>query len=206
MFRQIVGIPMGSDPAPFFANLFLFFYESEWITKFRKENYIASRKLNNTFRFIDDLITINDNNIFEANIHNIYPNELQLKKENNINTEATFLDLKIKIDNNKFMTSLYDKRDNFNFDIVRMPHKCSNIPSKMFNSTISAELLRISKASTSYCVFLKAAKVLIHRMTKQGAAINTLSFSLRKMLNNHSEISTKFGKGNLIIVKKILSI
>ncbi len=24
VFRQVIGIPMGSDPAPFFANLFLY--------------------------------------------------------------------------------------------------------------------------------------------------------------------------------------
>ena len=28
LFRQAVGIPMGSDPAPFMANLFLYYYES----------------------------------------------------------------------------------------------------------------------------------------------------------------------------------
>ena len=28
IFRQVIGILMGSDPAPFFANFFLFFYES----------------------------------------------------------------------------------------------------------------------------------------------------------------------------------
>jgi len=31
LFRQIIGIPMGSDPAPFFANLFLYFYENKWL-------------------------------------------------------------------------------------------------------------------------------------------------------------------------------
>ena len=31
LFLQAIGIPMGVDPAPFFANLFLFYYESEWI-------------------------------------------------------------------------------------------------------------------------------------------------------------------------------
>ena len=29
IFCQIIVIPMGSDPAPFFANLFLYFYESK---------------------------------------------------------------------------------------------------------------------------------------------------------------------------------
>ena len=31
ILRQVIGIPMGSDPAPFFGNLFLFFYESKWL-------------------------------------------------------------------------------------------------------------------------------------------------------------------------------
>ena len=29
--KQRIGIPMGSDPAPFFANLFLSHYEAKWI-------------------------------------------------------------------------------------------------------------------------------------------------------------------------------
>ena len=37
IFCQIVGIPMGSDPAPFFANLFLYFYESKWIKRTKEE-------------------------------------------------------------------------------------------------------------------------------------------------------------------------
>ena len=31
IFRQVIGIPIGSDPAPFVANLLLFFYESRWL-------------------------------------------------------------------------------------------------------------------------------------------------------------------------------
>ena len=36
VFRQIIGIPMGSDPAPFFANLFLYhlhekYLRSDWL-------------------------------------------------------------------------------------------------------------------------------------------------------------------------------
>ena len=36
IFRQVIGIPMGSDPAPFFANLFLFFCESRWLKSIKK--------------------------------------------------------------------------------------------------------------------------------------------------------------------------
>ena len=31
--RQVIGIPIGLDPAPFFANLFLYRFESKWINK-----------------------------------------------------------------------------------------------------------------------------------------------------------------------------
>ena len=87
-----------------------------------------------------------------------------------------------------------------------MPHKSSNIPSKMFNSTIIAEFLRVSKASTTYCVFLKSVQLLIKRMIKQGASIHSLKYSLRKMLNNHVEIKTKFDKENNNIITDIVNI
>ena len=64
IFCQIIGIPMGSDPAPFFANLFLYFYESKWINELKKNDLIKARKLCNIFRFIDDLYSINDGGEF----------------------------------------------------------------------------------------------------------------------------------------------
>ena len=66
-FCQIIGIPMGSDPAPFFANLFLYYYEREWVNSIKKNDIIKARKLCNIFRFIDDLSAINDDNKFEHN-------------------------------------------------------------------------------------------------------------------------------------------
>ena len=60
IFRQVIGIPIGSDPTPFFANLFLFFYKSKWLKSIKNTNYGVARKLGNIFRFIDDLIAIND--------------------------------------------------------------------------------------------------------------------------------------------------
>ena len=59
MFRQIIGIPMGSDPAPFIANLFLYVYENRYMEKLKKSDLARARNLRHVFRFIDDLISLN---------------------------------------------------------------------------------------------------------------------------------------------------
>ena len=106
---QIIGIPMGSDPAPFFANLFLYFYESKWMNELKKQDLIQARKLSNIFRFIDDLNVVNDDELFENNIRHIYPEELELTKESSNTKESSFLDLDISIENNKFNVGLLIK-------------------------------------------------------------------------------------------------
>ena len=93
---------MGSDPAPFFANLFLFHYECEYMNKLRKSRDWKGKKFCNVFSFMDDLIAFNEEGEFENCYHEIYPEEMELKKENNINTAATYLHLDIKIVDNFF--------------------------------------------------------------------------------------------------------
>jgi hypothetical protein len=57
--RQRVGIPMGIDPAPFWANLFLYSYEHEYMKNLIKSDRVLAKHLHAIFRFIDDLIVIN---------------------------------------------------------------------------------------------------------------------------------------------------
>ena len=134
-----------------------------------KQNYDRARRFLNTFRFIDDLIIFNDADEFLKSFHEIYPKELELKKENISNDAATFLDMEILIKDKKFLYNLYDKRDNFGFDIVRFPYKSSNIPSKTFYSTIGAETLRICHASSTSSSFLESTEPSYARMIKEGA-------------------------------------
>lgn len=56
-------IPMGSELAPFMANLFLFYYEDKRIQKIKRKDVNQAKKF--TFRFIDDLAVINDGGDFE---------------------------------------------------------------------------------------------------------------------------------------------
>ena len=194
---------MGVDPAPFLANLFLAYYEIHWIKKLEKEDFARARRYINNFRFIDDLSTLNDGGEFLKSCGEIYPEELQLKKENTDDTQATFMDLESEIENNKFDYHLFDKRDGFNFYIVRFPYKSSNIPSKIFFSTIGAETLRICKASSSLTHFVSSCSPFYKRMLKQGAKIYDIKAVFHKFYNRHRSVFSKFGVPCDVIISKL---
>ena len=118
ILRSCDMLQQGSDPAPFFANLFLFNYESKWVKSNSYNNYARAKRLFNTFRYIDDLLALNDNNEFGNIFQQIYPPSLVLNKENSNDQSATFLDLSISIHDSQFDYKLYDKRNAFPFDIV----------------------------------------------------------------------------------------
>ena len=65
VFKQVIGIPMGTDPAPFMANLFLYNYENKFIKELKKTDRLAARKFGNIWRYIDDLSAVNDDKMFE---------------------------------------------------------------------------------------------------------------------------------------------
>ena len=182
---------MGSDPAPYFANLFLYHYESSWLKLIKKTNNTLARKFGNVFRYIDDLLALNDGLSFESHYHEIYPEELQLTKENLTNDETNFLDLNIKITNRVFTTTLYDKRDHFGFDITRFPYRSSNIPCRMFYSSISAECLRICRATSVDVLAIESIKVFLSRMQSQGADKNKTKNYIRRAFSKH-QISQKY--------------
>ena len=120
------------DPDPFLANLFLTYYEIHWIKHLQRTDYGRARKYNNNFRFIDDLGTINNRGKLQRSHNQIYPEELLLNKENEVDTNLTLLNIEIKIECGRFGYYLYDTRDNFEFSIVHFPFKSSKMPSKCF--------------------------------------------------------------------------
>ena len=196
---------MGSNPVPFFPNLFLFFYDSIWLKSIKNTNYEVVRKFGNVFRFINDLIAINDTNEFENHYNEIYSSGLILKKENTSHTETTFLDLHLCINEGQIQTSLYDKRNFYNFNFVRFPYKSSTIPSKVFFATISYETLRICRATSSMVQFIKTSKVFLHRMLRQGEDPLGVKKILVKMINPHTLQFEKYNSNNRDLIQQLLT-
>ena len=128
LYRQIVGIPMGTNCAPLVADLFLFCCERDFMTSLsdvKQAEIIEAFK--STSRYLDDLLNI-DNPYFEDMVNRIYPPELQLNKANTSDTEAPFLDLHLSISNGFVSSKIYDKRDVFDFDIVKFPFLDGDVP------------------------------------------------------------------------------
>ena len=77
---------------------------------------------NTTSRYLDDILNIY--NVYCDNMASqIYPSELELNKANTSDTEAAFLDLHLSIFNDIVSTKIYDKRDDFDFEIVNFPFR-----------------------------------------------------------------------------------
>ena len=67
LYRQNVGIPMGTNCAPLVADLFLFCYERDFMKSLTKEKrYDLIDAFNSTSRYIDDILNID--NIHSQNI------------------------------------------------------------------------------------------------------------------------------------------
>ena len=128
LYRQNVGIPMGTNCAPLVADLFLFCYERDFMLPLSEENQSrVIEAFNSTPRYLDDLLNI-DNNFFDSMVNRIYPSELQLNKANVSDAEASFLDLHLSISDGFVKTKIYDKRDDFDFDIVNFPFLDGDVP------------------------------------------------------------------------------
>ena len=66
LYRQIVGIPMGTNCAPLVADLFLFCYERDFMKNLSSDNQAdVIKAFNLTSRYLDDLLNI-DNPYFES--------------------------------------------------------------------------------------------------------------------------------------------
>ena len=109
---------MGTKCAPLVADLFLFCYERDFMLSLSDNNQTdIIEAFNSTSIYLDDLLNI-DNPCFEQMVGQIYPTQLQLNKANSSDTEAPSLDLNLSIINDIVSSKNYDKRDDFNFEIV----------------------------------------------------------------------------------------
>ena len=149
LYRQIVGISMGTYCAPLVAELFLFYYERDFMLSLSDNNQTdIIEAFYSTSRYLYDLLNIN-NTYFEQMVGQIYPTEHQLNKANYSYTEAPFLDLNLSITNGIVSSKIYDKRDDFNFEMVNFPFLDGDVPRSPSYVVYISQLIRFARVCSN---------------------------------------------------------
>ena len=101
-------------------------------------------------------------------VSQIYPSELQLNKANTSDIEAAFLDLHLSISYDIVSTKIYDKRDDFDFEIVNFPFLAGDVPRSTSYGVYISQLIRFARASSIVADFNTRNKLLTKKLLKQG--------------------------------------
>ena len=130
-------------------------------------------------RYLDDLLNI-DIPYFEGMVNQIYPPKLQLNKAYTSNTEAPFLDLHLSISNGFVSSKLYDKSDDFDFDIVNFPILDGDVQRRPSYGVYISQLIRFARVCSHVDDFKTRNKCLTAKLFKQGYRYH----KLRKAFSN----------------------
>ena len=195
LYRQIVGIPMGTNCAPLVADLFLFCYKGDFMTSLSDVKQAEiTEAFKSTSRYLDDLLNI-DNPYFEGMVIRIYPPGLQLNKAYTSDTEAPFLDLHLSISNGFVSSKIYDKRDDFDFDIVNFPFLDGGFPCSTSYGVYISQLIRFARVSIHVADFNTRNKSLTAELLQQGYRYHKLRTTFSKFYRRHYELVSKFNVG-----------
>ena len=124
-------------------------------------------------------------------VNRIFPAELQLNKANSSDTEAAFLNLNLSIHNDIVSTKIYDKRDDFNFDIVNFPFLDGDVPQRPSYGVYISHFIRFARASSHVTDFNNRNIFLTAKLLKQGYRYHKLRKAFSKFYRRHVELIEK---------------
>ena len=101
-----------------------------YIIEVVKNYYALAKLLSYNCRCLDDICTINLQSFGDI-AKEIYDYTLLLEGTTCSYKQDTFLDLYIRVVDNKFITGIYHKVDDFNFEVISYPLPQSNVHSML---------------------------------------------------------------------------
>ena len=121
----------------------------------------------------------------------MYPVELEIK--NTTRQWASYLDLLLSIGRDgQLHTSIYDKRDDFNFHTTNFPFLSSNIPTSPAYGVFISQLIWYARACSSYGFFILRALRLSNKLLQQGYVNELLKSSLRKFYGRYGDLIKQY--------------
>ena len=144
------------------------------------------------YRYIDDLIVFNYKTFLDY--HNeISSSKLTVEKANKSDHLADYFDLTFIIESGGKLSTcrLYDKRDDFDFDIINFPFLSSNTPSGFSYGVYISQFIRYARSCSHYD-FKHRHKRLVDRLLSQGYIALRLERSFKKFYGRYQDLIEKY--------------
>ena len=201
LFRQVIGIPMGTNCAPLLADLFLHSFENEFLDCMVGGGHRRlARSFNLCYRYIDDLIVFNSKKFLDY-LKEIYPSQLTVEGANRSDHLVDCLDLPFIIDSGgKLSTRLCGRRDGFDFHIVNFPYLSSNIPSGPSYGVRISWLIGYARCCSHCDDFRYRHKCLVDRLLSQGYIALRLEKSFKKFYGRYQDLIEKYQRSVNVMV------
>ena len=194
IFKQRLGIPMGGNASPFnlIADLYLSWSEYCYMTKIVKTNYAIAKLLSYNCRYLNDFCTANFKYLGDI-AKDIYDSTLLLEGSACSYKQDTFLDLYIRVVDGKFVTGIYYKVDDFNFEVINYLFPQSNIHPMLGYTAFYSQLIRFFRLCNNTNDFPFRPKLSYSKLVKRGY-IHSLLFKYFKRFCLAYKIEEKFGE------------
>ena len=122
----------------------------------------------------------------------MYLAELEIKDTTQSTTSASYLNLLLLIRRDgQIHTSIYDKRDDFNFHITNFPF-LSNIPSSPAFCVFISQLIRYARSCSLYEWFMLSSRRHFSKLLKQGYLVNSLKSPVRKFYGRYGDLIQQY--------------
>ena len=189
VYKQINGVPQGGNFSPLLADLTLSIFEYQYSL-----NNINKTRTFYPYRYMDDILIIHNTNEDKVNsiLQEVYNNTLVLEKTHFSQLHCNYLDLEIKILNDKIITRLFNKTDNFDFKVIRFPHYQSNISLNVKSSVIYTEVLRLARTTSLLEDFIIQIKHLRKQFQSNGYSNDLIVKSIYKCIITNYFIVLKY--------------
>ena len=125
----------------------------------------------------------------------MYPTEPQLNKTNSSDTEGPFLDLNLSITNGIGSSKIYDKGDDFNFEIVNFPFLDGDVPRACSYSVYNSQLIPFARVCSNVADFNNRCLLLTAKLLKQGYRYDKIRKEFSKFYHRHLELIIKYNIG-----------
>lgn len=98
------------------------------------------------------------------------------------------MDLDISIDEDRFITKIYHKVDDFDFEVVSFPFPTSNLSNRITYNSFYSQLVRFSSICSKFCDFASRSYNLLENLLKRGFLKHRFKSSFNKFILNYYDV------------------